>query len=60
MDALKDLEPFVDDAINVFLDCMKQRNGEVVDMGNWVQLFAFGRLRYAFGELGANVCRCYW
>ena len=44
MEALKDLEPFVDKAINVFMDCMSQREGRVVDMGNWVQLFAFGEL----------------
>ena len=42
MDALKDLEPYVDNAIQVFLDCMSERQGEVIDMGNWVQLFAFG------------------
>ncbi|KAK3687124.1 hypothetical protein LTR37_019117 [Vermiconidia calcicola] len=41
MDALKDLEPYVDNAVNVFLDSMNQRQGEVIDMGNWVQLFAF-------------------
>ncbi|KAK3716215.1 hypothetical protein LTR37_006660 [Vermiconidia calcicola] len=41
MDALKDLEPYVDNAVNVFLDNMNQRQGEVIDMGNWVQLFAF-------------------
>jgi hypothetical protein len=42
MEALKDLEPFVDKAIDVFMDCMKPREGKVIDMGNWVQLFAFG------------------
>ena len=42
MEALKDLEPYVDNAIEVFLDNMNRRQGEVVDMGNWVQLFAFG------------------
>ena len=42
MDALKDLEPYVDHAINVFLDKMNQKEGKDVDMGNWVQLFAFG------------------
>jgi cytochrome P450 len=42
MDALKSLEQYVDSAVNVFLDNMNQRQGQVVDMGNWVQLFAFG------------------
>ena len=43
MEALKDLEPFVDKAIDVFMECMKSREGKVIDMGNWVQLFAFGK-----------------
>ncbi|KAK5121408.1 hypothetical protein LTR85_005240 [Meristemomyces frigidus] len=41
MDSLRDLEPFVDDAVKVFLDNMAERQGRVIDMGNWVQLFAF-------------------
>lgn len=43
MDSLRDLEEFVDDAVKVFLDNMSQRQGQVLDMGNWVQLFAFGQ-----------------
>lgn len=41
MESLKDLEPYVDNAVNVFLDNMRQRQIQVIDMGNWVQLFAF-------------------
>ncbi|KAK5107597.1 hypothetical protein LTR62_000991 [Meristemomyces frigidus] len=41
MESLKDLEPYVDDAVHVFLDHMSELSGRVVDMGNWVQLFAF-------------------
>ncbi|KXL43926.1 hypothetical protein M433DRAFT_151346 [Acidomyces richmondensis BFW] len=41
MESLRDLEQYVDNAINVFLDNMSQRLGKVIDMGNWVQLFAF-------------------
>lgn len=44
MESLRDLEQYVDNAINVFLDNMSQRLGKVIDMGNWVQLFAFGRI----------------
>ena len=43
MDALKDLEPYVDNAVQVFLDKMSERQGQVVDFGRWVQLFAFGK-----------------
>ena len=43
MEALKDLEPYVDDAVKVFLENMDQRQNQVIDMGNWVQLFAFGK-----------------
>ncbi|KAI6889412.1 cytochrome P450 [Hortaea werneckii] len=42
MDALKEYEQYVDDAIEVFLGHMSERQNQVVDMGNWVQLFAFG------------------
>ena len=42
MDSLKDLEEYVDHAVTVFLDNMSERQGQVIDMGNWVQLFAFG------------------
>lgn len=42
MDSLRQLEPYVDDAVKVFLDRMGQRTNQVVDIGNWVQLFAFG------------------
>jgi len=44
MEALKDLEPYVDNAVRVFLDNMNERQGSIIDMGNWVQLFAFGML----------------
>lgn len=43
MDSLKDLEPYVDNAVAVFLGQMNQRQGQVLDMGNFVQLFAFGK-----------------
>lgn len=43
MDSLKDLEPYVDNTVQAFLDAMSQRAGQVVDMGNWLQLFAFGK-----------------
>lgn len=42
MESLRDLEPYVDDAVEVFLEKMEERRGGVVDIGNWVQLFAFG------------------
>ena len=51
MEALKDLEPFVDTAIEVFMDCMKQREGQIIDMGNWVQLFAFGKVHFFIVKL---------
>jgi cytochrome P450 len=61
MEALKDLEPFVDKAINVFMDCMKQREGRVVDMGNWVQLFAFGELFVIIVQLSeTDLHRRHW
>jgi cytochrome P450 len=43
MTSLKDLEPYVDDTVNRFLDAMSERQNQVVDMGKWAQLFAFGK-----------------
>jgi len=42
MESLKDLEEYVDDSIQVFLTRMEEMQGKSIDMGKWVQLFAFG------------------
>lgn len=46
LDALRDLEKYVDDAVDVFLERMENVRGKgqskSVDLGMWVQLFAFG------------------
>jgi hypothetical protein len=42
MDSLKLMEPYLDNAVEVFLTRMTERQGQVVNMGLWVQLFAFG------------------
>lgn len=39
-----DLEKYVEDAVAHFITKMNELQGQRVDMGNWVQLFAFGRL----------------
>lgn len=58
MESLKDLEPYVNNAVHTFLDNMAQRQDQVIDMGNWVQLFAFdiiGEMTFskAFGFMDA-------
>lgn len=62
MTSLKDLEPYVDDSVKRFLDAMSERQNQVVDMGKWAQLFAFGRqnihLRYTY--LTNRLQRRYW
>jgi cytochrome P450 len=40
MDALKDLEPHVDTAINTFLSKMETLKGGPIDMGKWTQVCA--------------------
>ncbi len=45
MDSLKDLEIYVDDAVSHFMTKMREMQGQNVNMGLWVQLFAFGTLR---------------
>ena len=42
MASLKDLEEYVDQSVLCFLDQMRKREGKSIDMGMWVQLFAFG------------------
>ena len=36
-----DLEKYVEDAVAHFMTKMNELQGQSVDMGNWVQLFAF-------------------
>jgi hypothetical protein len=43
MSSLKDLEDYVDQTLSTFLTKMKEHEGESVDMGKFVQLFAFGK-----------------
>ncbi len=40
---LKELEPDIDRTIAHFMDIMRQKEGQVLDWGLWVQLFAFGK-----------------
>lgn len=44
MDSVKTLEIFVDQVINHFLGCMKRMTGRPINLGEWLQLFAIGRL----------------
>ena len=44
MTSLKDLEPYVTECVEVFKQSMDTRIGQIVDMGSFVQLFAFGEL----------------
>lgn len=41
MESLMDLEKYVEDAVAHFMTKMNELQGQSVDMGNWVQLFAF-------------------
>lgn len=42
MDSLKDLEPYVNDAVSHFMNKMGDFQEKSVDLGVWLQLFAFG------------------
>ena len=42
MDALKDLEKYVDDAVSHFVRKMQDQQGQNMNLGLFVQLFAFG------------------
>ena len=39
--SLKQMEPFVDQCSNIFIDAMKDLAGQPVDLGTWVQWYAF-------------------
>ncbi|PNS18416.1 Isotrichodermin C-15 hydroxylase [Sphaceloma murrayae] len=41
METLKDLEPYVDHTTQILYHNLRQRQGQIVDLGRWVQLFAF-------------------
>ena len=41
--SLMDLETYMDSAIQHFMRVLHQRQGEYLDLGLWLQLFAFGR-----------------
>jgi hypothetical protein len=50
MSSLKDLEDYVDQTVSTFLEKMREHEGQSVDMGKWVQLFAFGKLVLPLSE----------
>ncbi|KAF2764917.1 cytochrome P450 family protein [Teratosphaeria nubilosa] len=61
MDSMRDLEPYVDDAIHVFLTRMQEMQNQIIDMDKWVQLFAFDVIgeitfskRFGFMDTGAD------
>jgi hypothetical protein len=54
MDALRDLEVYVDDAIRVFIDKLSSFEGDSLDIGYWVRLFAFGNYIFPF-DRGCDV-----
>lgn len=41
MSSIKSLEPFADECTKIFLDSMKELQGQKVDLGVWLQWYAF-------------------
>lgn len=41
MTAIKGMEPFADDGIDIFIAAMKELEGSKVDFGEWLQWYAF-------------------
>ncbi|KAL0936767.1 cytochrome P450 oxidoreductase [Colletotrichum truncatum] len=61
MSTLKELEPYVDNAIVVLFDKLKYMVGQTVDMGTWAQLYAFDVIgeitfskRFGFMDVGSD------
>lgn len=42
VDSLKNLEPFVDHTVAHFLTRLRGYAGQVINLGDWLQLFAIG------------------
>ncbi|CAI7627401.1 unnamed protein product [Penicillium manginii] len=41
MSSIKSLEPFADECTSIFIDAMKELQGQKVDLGVWLQWYAF-------------------
>ena len=41
MSSIKSMEPFADECSDIFIQAMKNLEGQVVDMGAWLQWYAF-------------------
>lgn len=46
MSSIKSLEPFADECTKIFVDAMKDLEGQQIDLGAWLQ-------RYGFNVIGA-------
>ncbi|KAK5465518.1 hypothetical protein LTS15_002081 [Exophiala xenobiotica] len=55
METLKDLEPYVDTTVFRFVERMREHRGVSIDMGKWLQLFAFGK-KPPFGVPARKLC----
>lgn len=60
--SLRDMEPFVDECSDIFLDAMRDLAGTPVDLGEWLQWYAFDvigaitfRQRFGFMEKRQDV-----
>lgn len=42
MKSIQDLEKYIDNALSYFLNRMEDLRSETIDMGKWIQYFAFG------------------
>ncbi|KAL2220480.1 cytochrome P450 [Thermoascus aurantiacus ATCC 26904] len=61
MSSLKELEKWVDDAVEVFMRRMEDQGSRTVDLGKWLQLFAFDVIgeitfskRFGFLDMGED------
>ena len=44
MKSINDLEKYIDDAVSHFLKRMEDIRSDTIDMGKWIQYFAFGTI----------------
>lgn len=53
MSTMTSLEKWVDEALATFIQRMHDQGSKAVDLGNWLQLMAFGKSTYLFSDIGS-------
>ncbi len=56
MDTMVNLEPMIDELIIDLLRKLRELQGQRIDLGHWVQLYAFGTFPVFFSFFSSRLC----